>query len=222
MSHPFGWRNMFVKDFMTKDTIVVPPTASLPDTAELMKKHSLKRLPVTEKDRLIGLVTEKDVAKALPSSATSLSKHEINYLADKIKVADVMTKNVITTTADTTIEEAVMLMRHHDVGCLPVVENGKLQGIITESNVFTALTEQMGLNRAGLRVTVEVVDRIGLIADITTLIKELNLTVISLSTFPASHRNATIILRIATDDAQPVIKRLEANNYKIKHWTILN
>lgn len=213
---------MFVKDFMTKETISISPDASIPNTAELMKKHKLKRLPVIDQGRLIGLVTEKDVAKSLPSPATSLSKHEINYLTEKIKVIDVMTKDVITTTADTTIEEAVMLMRHHDVGCLPVINQGKVQGIITESNVFTALTKQLGLNRAGLRITVEVVDRIGVIADLTALIKDLNLTLISLATFPAPDNKGSIILRIETNNAKPVIDLLEANNFKISHWTLLN
>ena len=74
---------MFVKDFMTEDPIVVPLEASIPYTANLMKKHKLKRFPVMDQGILVGLITEKDIAKSLPSPATSLSKHEINYLTAK-------------------------------------------------------------------------------------------------------------------------------------------
>lgn len=211
---------MFVRDFMSEEPIVVSFEASIPYTADLMRKHSLKRLPVIDKGKLVGLITEKDVAKSLPSPATSLSKHEINYLTAKMTVADAMTQDIITTTPDTTIEEAIMLMRQHDVGCLPVLENKILVGIITESNFFDALTKLFGLNRTGLRITVKVTDRIGVIADLTTLIKNLNLTLISLATFPTSDNTASVILRIATDDAQKVIRELEDNQYEILHWTI--
>ncbi|NLM25122.1 MAG: CBS domain-containing protein, partial [Firmicutes bacterium] len=75
---------MFVRDFMTKDPIAIPPQASITYTADLMKKHQLKRFPVVDKNKLVGLVTESDIMKSLPSPATSLSKHEINYLTSKI------------------------------------------------------------------------------------------------------------------------------------------
>lgn len=213
---------MFVKDFMTKDPIVVSLDASIPYTADLMKKHRLKRFPVMDKGKLVGLITEKDVAKSLPSPATSLSRHEINYLTAKMTVSDAMTTDVFTTSPDTTVEEAIMLMRQHDIGCLPVLENGELVGIITESSVFDALTKLFGFNRPGLRITVQVTDRIGVIADLTTIIKNLNLTVISLVTFPTSEATASIIFRIATDKAEPVINELEAHGYQILHWTVLH
>ena len=213
---------MFVKDFMTKDPIVVSLDASIPYTADLMKKHWLKRFPVMDKGKLVGLITEKDVAKSLPSPATSLSRHEINYLTAKMTVSDAMTTDVVTTSPDTTVEEAIMLMRQHDIGCLPVLENDELVGIITESSVFDALTKLFGFNRPGLRITVQVTDRIGVIADLTTIIKNLDLTVISLVTFPTSEATASIIFRIATDKAKPVINELEAHGYQILHWTVLN
>lgn len=186
---------MFVRNFMTKDPITVSLDATLPSTADLMKQHNLKRLPVMDQDKLVGIITEKDVAKALPSPATTLSKYEINYLTEKIRVKDVMTKAVISVSPDTTVEEATMIMHEEDVGCLPVLENGKLVGIITERNIYNALTKLFGLDRPGLRVTVQVEDRIGVIADLTTLIKSLNLPIISLATYAASAETAYIVVR---------------------------
>ncbi|HHX02442.1 MAG TPA: CBS domain-containing protein [Firmicutes bacterium] len=213
---------MFVRTFMTKDPITVSLDASLPFTAELMKKHKLKRLPVMDQDKLVGIITEKDVAKALPSPATSLSKYEINYLTDKIRVADVMTKAVISVLPETTVEEATMIMHEEDVGCLPVLENGKLVGIITERNIYNALTKLFGLDRPGLRVTVQVVDRVGVIADLTTLIKSLDLPIISLATYAASAESAYIVLRIATDSPEPLIDTLVSNGFQVVHWKMLN
>jgi len=213
---------MFVRNFMTKDPITVAKDATLPYTAELMKQHKLKRLPVMDQNELVGIITEKDVAKALPSPATTLSKYEINYLTEKIRVADVMTKAVISVSPDTTVEEATMIMHEQDVGCLPVLEDGKLVGIITERNIYSALTKLFGLDRPGLRVTVQVEDRIGVIADMTTLIKSLNLPIISLATYAASAEAAYIVVRIATDNPEPLIGTLTASGFQVVHWTMLN
>ncbi|MGB3972016.1 MAG: CBS domain-containing protein [Limnochordia bacterium] len=213
---------MFVRNFMTKDPITVSLDATLPSTADLMKQHNLKRLPVMDQDKLVGIITEKDVAKALPSPATTLSKYEINYLTEKIRVKDVMTKAVISVSPDTTVEEATMIMHEEDVGCLPVLENGKLVGIITERNIYNALTKLFGLDRPGLRVTVQVEDRIGVIADLTTLIKSLNLPIISLATYAASAETAYIVVRIATDSPESLIGTLTGNGFQVVHWTTLN
>lgn len=213
---------MFVRNFMTKDPITVSLDATLPSTADLMKQHNLKRLPVMDQDKLVGIITEKDVAKALPSPATTLSKYEINYLTEKIRVKDVMTKAVISVSPDTTVEEATMIMHEEDVGCLPVLENGKLVGIITERNIYNALTKLFGLDRPGLRVTVQVEDRIGVIADLTTLIKSLNLPIISLATYAASAETAYIVVRIATDSPERLIGTLTGNGFQVVHWTMLN
>ncbi|MGB3985023.1 MAG: CBS domain-containing protein, partial [Limnochordia bacterium] len=213
---------MFVRNFMTKDPITVSLDATLPSTADLMKQHNLKRLPVMDQDKLVGIITEKDVAKALPSPATTLSKYEINYLTEKIRVKDVMTKAVISVSPDTTVEEATMIMHEEDVGCLPVLENGKLVGIITERNIYNALTKLFGLDRPGLRITVQVEDRIGVIADLTTLIKSLNLPIISLATYAASAETAYIVVRIATDSPESLIGTLTGNGFQVVHWTMLN
>ncbi len=214
---------MFVKNFMTNDPIVIAPQASISYAVDLLKTHGLKRLPVVEKSKLVGLVTEADLLKALPSQATALSKHEINYLTSKITISEIMTRNLITTTSDSTAEEAVMLMRQHDVGCLPVLDsNKKLVGIITESNVFEALTKLLGLHQAGLRITIEVTEEIGVIAKLSQTIKDLDITIISLATFATSEEKGTIILRLATNDNEKVIRTLADQGFNILHWTNLH
>ncbi len=213
---------MFVKDFMTNDPIVISPQASISSVADLMKKNGLKRLPVLDCDTLVGLVTEADLMKALPSPATTLSKHEINYLTSKITVDDIMSTKVITTTPNTTVEEAVMVMRHHDIGCLPVLEDQKIAGIITESNVFEALTRLLGLHRAGLRITVQVQDKLGVLAELTSIIRDLGITIISVVSFPSVNNSGTLIFRLATGDAESVIKAIEAYHFTVLHWTTLN
>ncbi len=211
---------MFVKDFMTADPITVSPQASVPETLEIMRQNGLKRLPVIEKDRLVGLITEADLMKALPSPATSLSKHEIHYLTAKVLVKDTMSRDIITAKPDDTVEAAVMVMREHDIGCLPVMEGDHLVGIITESNVFAALTELLGLRRPGIRITVEVPDRIGILAEITNAIRELEIPIISLATFMQDD-HGSIIIRLATDEGDRVVQSMEALGFSVSHVVAL-
>lgn len=212
---------MFVKDFMTADPITVSPKTTAPETLEIMKQNGLKRLPVLENGRLVGLITEADLMKALPSPATSLSKHEIHYLTSKVLVKDMMSRDIFTAKADDAVEAAVMVMREHDIGCLPVMEGDRLVGIITESNVFAALTELLGLNRPGIRVTVEVPDRIGVLAEITNAIRELDIFIISLATF-VQDGHGSIIIRLATDESDQVVQSMEALGFSVSHVVTLS
>ncbi|MGB4331078.1 MAG: CBS domain-containing protein, partial [Dethiobacteria bacterium] len=102
---------MFVRDYMTTSPVTVTPEDSLGEALRLMKEHSIRRLPVMAKGKIAGLVTEQDLMKASPSSATSLSIWEINYLFPKIKIKDIMTKEIFTVTPETILEEAALLMQ---------------------------------------------------------------------------------------------------------------
>jgi acetoin utilization protein AcuB len=119
---------------------------------------------------MVGLVTEDDLLKAEPSTATSLSVWEIHSLLDKITTRDVMVREVITTTEDTPIEEAAHLMLEHKIGCLPVLRDDKLVGIITESDIFRTFMELFSARQKGLRITLEVPDREGELAKVAQAI----------------------------------------------------
>jgi acetoin utilization protein AcuB len=132
----------FVGDWMTSDVITVCPKASLVDVKYLMSSKHIRRLPVVEKGKLVGIVTLGDVREASPSDATSLSVYELNYLLARLTIDRFMTRNVLTVTPYTEIYAAAELMLEHKLGGLPVMANGELVGIITESDIFRILVKE--------------------------------------------------------------------------------
>ena len=132
--------DLHVKDWMTRRVITVDPRTSLPDAHKLMRTNNIRRLPVVERGRLVGIVTRSDIREASPSEATTLSIWEMHYQLSKLSVAVIMTKDPYTVTPDTTIKDAAKLMYTHKFGGLPVVNDaGELQGIMTESDIFRIL-----------------------------------------------------------------------------------
>lgn len=212
---------MFVRNRMTPDPVTTSKETTVFEALELMRKHRVRRLPVLENGRLVGIVTESELLRVSPSPATSLSVFELNYLLSKMQVKDVMTKDVVTVTPDTTVEEAAVLMRDHVVSGLPVVENGKLVGIITETNIFDAFVDLMGLRRPGTRLTLEIEDRMGMMAGLTQIIKEHGVNIISIATFHPSDMDSCVVIRLATTEPEPVVKAIREGGYKIVDVSII-
>jgi CBS domain-containing protein len=135
--------NLIVRNWMTPDPVTVSPKTTLPDAHDLMKRRRVRRLPVVDEDKLVGIVTLGDVREASPSDATTLSIYEMNYLLSRLTVEKIMTKNVLTLTPGTPIREAAGMMLLHKVSGLPVVENDRLVGIITESDIFRVVVKNL-------------------------------------------------------------------------------
>ena len=146
---------MAVKDFMTKRVVYVSPETTVAAAADIMREKGLRRLPVIEHDKLVGLVTEGTMAEASLSKATSLSIYEMNYLLNKTKVGDIMIKNVLTVSKYASLEDAIYIMLQNKVGVLPVVDNDQISGIITDKDVFRAFLEISGYGQAGIRIGLE-------------------------------------------------------------------
>jgi CBS domain-containing protein len=131
-----------VGTWMTPNPYAVAPKATLPEVDTLMKEKRIRRLPVVEHDKLVGIVTLGDVREAKPSDATSLSIYELNYLLAKLTVDKIMTRNPVTVAPESTLREAAKLMLEKKIGGLPVMAGDKLVGIITESDIFRALVQE--------------------------------------------------------------------------------
>lgn len=146
---------MRVRHIMTSPVITVPSTTPVLEAAKLMKEKRIERLPVVDDGKLQGIVTKDRVLRASPSMATSLSLHEIHYLFAKLTVKEIMQRNVVTVTPDTTVENAVRLAQEKRVGCLPVVEDGEVVGILTTNDFFyLVLNPLLGIGEKGARVIV--------------------------------------------------------------------
>lgn len=131
-----------VRDWMTPNPITIVPKTTLPEAHNLMKESKIRRLPVVDRGRLVGIVTLGDVREAEPSNATSLSIYELNYLLSKLTVDKIMTRDPLTISPDATIREAAHIMLEHKIGGLPVMEGERIVGIITESDIFRVLAQE--------------------------------------------------------------------------------
>jgi acetoin utilization protein AcuB len=141
---------MLVHERMSKHPITITEDTPINQAIKVMRDEKVRRLPVlSKKGELVGIVSEKDLLYASPSPATSLSIYELHYLVSKITVGRVMTKGVITVSEHTPLEEAARIMADNKIGGLPVVRDGKLVGIITESDLFKIFRRFWELGRWG-------------------------------------------------------------------------
>ncbi len=172
---------MFVRERMSSPAVTITPETTFQDALKLMRDRKFRRLPVVdEAGRLVGIVSERDLLHASPSPATSLSVFEINYLLWKLKIADMMTHNVISIASDAPIENAAGLMVSNKVGGLPVVDrDNKVIGLITETDIFRAFVELLGGGEKGLRLTLSVPSGSGTLAKLATAITELGGVILS-------------------------------------------
>lgn len=132
-----------VRAWMTSPVITITSDTPISRAHQIMKENNVRRLPVVDEERLVGIVTIGDVREASPSDATSLSIWELNYLWAQLTVRKIMTTDVMTIGPDDRVVEAAALMLEHKVSGLPVVENGTLIGIITESDIFRMLIKTL-------------------------------------------------------------------------------
>ncbi|MBU5364939.1 CBS and ACT domain-containing protein [Enterococcus devriesei] len=185
---------MSVRDFMTSELVTVSPKTKIFDAVDLMKKYDIHRLPVLENEQLVGLITEGTIQEALPSKATSLSVHEVNYLLNKTVVADVMITEVKTISPDAQLEDGIFLMRQNKINVLPVLEGEKLVGIITNNDIFDAFLKLTGYHEGGTRVQLKIIeDKKGVLARVTKLLADNELSIL---TIIANHKNNGTIVEI--------------------------
>lgn len=136
-------KNITVGEWMTSPVTVITHETPVADAYDMMMKRGIRRLPVVDHGKLVGIVTLGDLREARPSPATSLSIYELNYLLARLTVGQVMTHNPFTVMADTPIMQAAKIMLNRKIGSLPVVDvDGKPVGIITESDIFRMLIDQ--------------------------------------------------------------------------------
>jgi acetoin utilization protein AcuB len=176
---------MYVSDRMSSPAVTVASDTPFQAALQQMRDHGFRRLPVVDpKGKLVGIVSERDLLHAAPSSATSLSIWEVHYLLWKVHVREIMTKDVITTTPDTPIEDAASLMVENKIGGLPVVDgSSKVIGVITETDIFRTFVEMLAGGSPGLRLTLQVPERKGVLATLCRAISDLGGSIESVGTF---------------------------------------
>ena len=184
---------MFVGERMSRPVISVSPEMPINDVLAMFRKEHIRRAPVMKDGKLVGLVTETDLLNASPSPVTSLSIWEMNYLISKVKIKDVMSRKVITVDSDTPIEEAARIMADKKIGGVPVVHEGKVVGIITETDLFKVLLELMGARQKALRVTATIADKPGQLEKLTKTIAQHGGNFVSFGQFSGPDTNTKVV-----------------------------
>jgi acetoin utilization protein AcuB len=157
---------------MSKPVISISPDMPIAEALNMMKVEKVRRFPVVKEGKLLGVVSDKDLLNASPSPVSTLSIWEMNYLLNKITVSEVMVKNILTVTEDTPIEQAARIMADNKIGGLPVMRDGGVVGIITETDLFKMFLELLGAREMGIRVTVLVMEKQGELAKLTKAVSE--------------------------------------------------
>ena len=185
---------MLIRERMSASPVTIAADTPITEALRIMRQSEVRRLPVLEPSgRLVGIVSEKDLLYASPSPATSLSIYEMQYMLSRLLVSELMTKDVITIGPNTPVEEAARIMADHKIGGLPVMEGDRLVGIITETDLFTVLLEMLGAREKGLRLTLEIPERKGEMARITTAISEMGGNILALGTFLGDDPTTAIV-----------------------------
>ena len=164
---------MLVKNWMSKPAITIDADDSMHDAIRLLKNNNIKMLPVMEKGRLVGIVTDRDLKRASASDATSLEIHELLYLISKIKIKEIMTKNPIKVPEDYTVEETAEILLKHNISGVPVVDrHHNIVGTITQNDLFRILISLTGAEKRGIQFGMELEDRPGSIKEVADVIRE--------------------------------------------------
>ena len=162
---------MFVSHWMTRKVFTLGPDDSVTDAVKLMKEKGIKHIPVLKEKKLKGIISDRDIKEFTPSKATSLDIYELHYLFAMTKMKEIMKTKVITTTPETPVEEAAMVMYDQGIGCLPVLEGGMLAGIISDRDIFRVLVDITGVRHGGNRIYLTLEDRPGSIKDVADIVR---------------------------------------------------
>ncbi len=210
---------MLVKDRMTPDPVVITTDTSLKEALEIVRSKPFRHLPVLDENgKLVGIVTEKSLVYASPISTTALSVFEVDYILSRTKVGQIIQGSVISVGPDWPIEEAARVMVDRRIGCLPVVEDDKLVGIISDTDIFRVFVEGMGGGHPSLRITVVVPEKVGSLARITSRVVALGGNIYSLGMFWGERpEDRVIVFRLEGVDRETAVQALEADGIQVMH-----
>jgi acetoin utilization protein AcuB len=207
---------MFVSDLMIKKVVTVLPDVNAHEAIDLMREKKIRHLPVVdEAGQLVGIVTDKNLTSVVPSSTTSLTAREMNYILTKLKVKDVMSREVITTTPDTPLEEAAAILSDNKISGLPVMSDGKLIGIITDTDVFKVFTYLLGARRSGIRMTALIPGIKGTLARLTAVIFAAGGDILTFSEYQDDKGQWHLTLKVVDISRERLVQALEGVVEKI-------
>jgi len=210
-------RMLLVKDSMTREIVALPPQSTAGEALALCRERRIRHLPVLEGDRLVGIVSDRDLRSATPALGDPARAEALG----RILVHEVMARKVATAHPDDPIEEAANAMRERKIGCLPVIEDDALVGIVTSSDVMEALVYLMGAHEPGNRLEVVMPDRPGTLAGVAGIFGELGINIVSAVLGPRQYLSESAepgrvaVFRVDTMDLREAVEILERAGYDV-------
>ena len=208
---------MFVKWRMTANPFTIDSGATVPDAIEMMQTHGITKLPVLRDGKLCGVVSQSDINRALPSDATSLSFGEVAYLLSKLKIYKIMKKNPPTLSADAMLEEAAIVMRDSKVEILPVMDEGKVIGVITESDVLDAFIDINGAREPGTRLVIEADDQPGVMSRLARVTGELETNITHIAVYRTGMESSFVLLGVNTVNTTDLEEAFTKAGFQVRY-----
>jgi acetoin utilization protein AcuB len=208
---------MYVKEYMSTNVITVSSDTLIHDAEKIMRDNKIRRLPVVDKGKLVGLVTRRKLREARPSPATSLSIWEINYLLAQMKAKDIMEERLFTVTPDTTVEQAVSEAQKRGIGTILVVDEDKpdkLLGIVTTTDLYKLTTRILGFGQPGARLHVLEPSEVGSCREVMDIINKRGVRILSMfHVTPPGIGREDCIIHLDTEDASQILDELKSKGY---------
>jgi len=208
---------MFISDVMTTNVVSIPSNTSLADASRIMDAHRVRRLPVVDKGKPVGVVSRDALEKAGPSKLTTFSMHEITYLLGKITVKDIMKTDLLTVPPDATVEEAVALAQSKKVGMLLVMDEGRLVGIATTNDFFYKIANPiLGIDKPGTRFSVHKWHSIADLQKILGIIDRFHSQIVTVYTMPHPDTGENdLVAHLTTADPVGLMDELRKSGYEV-------
>lgn len=196
---------MLVARRMSRNPVAISPSASIVDAIELMKKHSIRHLAVVDREeRLVGWVSDTDLRGVLIAS-----------MIEELTIGDVMISDPITVSSSDVLEQAAFLITQHKIGGMPVLEDGKLVGVITVVDILEAFIDIMGVLASSSRLDVQLGDSRDAFQEVSRIIREYNGEIISVGILSQESTERIYSFRIEKCDTEPLRQALEAQGHKV-------
>jgi acetoin utilization protein AcuB len=208
---------MYVRDIMTTNVVTIPSSTSIADARRIMDAHRIRRLPVVDKGKLVGIVTGRRLESVSPSQATSLSVWELTYLLNKITVKEIMERNVATVTPDMSAEEALALGQSHRVGAAVVLEDSRVVGIVTTNDFFYKIVNPiLGIGQPGTRIEIIGGGETKALAEIVSTVNKLGLEILTLHIEQLPEAKAKdVCVHVDSEDVSKLLAELKGKGYRV-------
>lgn len=208
---------MIVSDVMSTNVVSIPSNTSLAEARRILDTHGFRRLPIVDREKLVGVVTKDALDRTGPSQLTTFSIHEITYLLNKLTVEKAMHKEVVTVSPHATVEEAVTLAQNKKVGSLLVVEDHRLVGIVTTNDFFyKVMNHILGIGVPGSRIVVRDCYKGSDIVKVIAAINEMGIGITTLFTIELPEvQKHDLVVHLDKDDCRLAIAEIQRSGYRV-------